>query len=120
MAASAGDVARLRRMVAEPTTATYSDATLEDIIERYPVADAAGVFPDEEGWAANAYDLNAAAAEVWAEKAAALAANFGFTADGATFHREQAHSHALKQARFFAARRGVATVRLVTEGVGSE
>jgi hypothetical protein len=116
MAASAGDVTRLRRMVAEPTTTTYSDSLLEDAIERYPVPDAAGLFPEHDDWTAT-YDLHAAASEVWSEKAAALAGNFDFTADGATFRREQVHANALKQARYHAARRAWGTVTMARDDI---
>lgn len=64
----AADVQSLRRMVAEPSEATYSDAVLRDIISRYPFQDAAGLGPSDTGWVPR-YDLNAAAADVWDEKA---------------------------------------------------
>lgn len=111
MAASAADIASVRRMVAEPTTATYSDATLTTIIERYPLPDASNELPmDEDGTTVNSewvatYDLNAAAADVWMEKAAALAGGYDFTADGATFNRSQAMKQAREMASFYRSRR---------------
>ena len=92
------DVARLRRMTAEPTTAVYSDAALQAAIERYPVADRDDIYPDEAGWLPS-YDLAMAAAEVWAEKATVVAANFDFDADGASYKRSQQYEHYVKQAR---------------------
>lgn len=113
MTATAAMVTRLRRMVAEPDAGNgYTDGVLTDAIERYPVLDAAGRASTDTGWAAD-YDLSAAAAEVWSEKAAVLAGQYDFTADGATFRRDQAHAHALKQARHHAARRQVGTVAIV-------
>ena len=95
---SATDLDRLRRMVAEPTTATYSDAMLVDAIERYPVPDPDDVWPDEAGWYPT-YDLAMAAAEIWSEKATMVAANFDFSADGANFSKSQQYEHFLGQAR---------------------
>lgn len=115
MTATAAMVTRLRRMVAEPTDGNgYTDAVLTDAIERYPVLDAAGRTATDTGWTA-AYDLYAAAADVWSEKAATVAVNFDFTADGATFRRDQVHAHALQQARYHAARRSVGTVAIVRD-----
>lgn len=115
MAATAAQVARLRRMVAESDDSNgYTDAVLEDAIERYGLIDADGLRPDETDWAGE-YDLNAAAADVWAEKAASLAAAFDFGADGSTFARSQAHSQAAKMVRYYTARRGPTTVTVVSD-----
>jgi len=92
------DVLRLRRMVAEPTEAIYTDAILTAAIERYPVPDPDDVYPDEYGWLPS-YDLALAAAEIWAEKAGAVAANFDFQADGANFAKSQQYEHYNQQAR---------------------
>lgn len=105
------EIAQLRRMINEPTTATYSDATLEDYIEAHAVADERGVQPFEmdfsttpptrtavEQWIAT-YDLNAAAAQLWEEKAAAVASGFAFTADGATHHRDQRYQQYMQMAQ---------------------
>ena len=116
MAASAAEVARLRRMVGEPTTTTYSDDDLEGYIERYPLEDARGEYPTVESettpgtleenpdWTAT-YDLNAAAAEIWAEKAATLAQDYDFKADNANYKRSQAYEQAMKQSRYYQSRR---------------
>lgn len=95
---TAADLARLRRMAAESGTATYSDDTLGSVIARYPLPDAAGEFPLLASGSANpdwvaTYDLAAAAADVWEEKAMGQSDNFAFTADGATFHKEQQYDH---------------------------
>ncbi len=72
----ASAVADLRRMVAEPGGTTYTDAVLRSIIARYPFQDAAGLGPVDTGWVPR-YDLNAAAADVWAEKEATAQATAG-------------------------------------------
>lgn len=104
MTVAAADIARLRRMVAEPTTTTYSDSVLTETIERYPVVDADGLAPDDDDWTAT-YDLSAAAADVWGEKAAALATAFDFTADGGSFSRSQMVKQAQTMASYYRSRR---------------
>jgi len=120
MAATAAQIAQVRRMVAEPTSATYSDTLISDAILRYPVPDSAGVYPtDLDGIAESAwvetYDLNAAAAEIWTEKAAALASGYDFAADGGDFKRSQAMANAQKMASYYASRRYARGVRMKAE-----
>jgi hypothetical protein len=104
-------------MVAEPTATTYTDALLTTAIEKYPVMDERGQVPytwddsttpptqdENEDWAPT-YDLNAAAADIWDEKAAGLAGKYDFSADGGTYHRSQAYEQAQKMARQYRSRR---------------
>lgn len=95
---------QLRRMVAEPTQDTYSDATLSAYLERYPLPDALGAQPADSAWLGS-WDENAAAADVWQEKAAAFASDFDFSADGGQYSRSQVHKQMLDIARSFRARR---------------
>lgn len=111
-------------MTAEPTEETYSDAALATMIETYPLVDARGEEPLIESettpgtleanpdWVAT-YDLAAAAADIWAEKAGALAADYDYQAGGGRFDRSQAYEQAMKQSRFYRARRSPSTVTLV-------
>lgn len=113
----AADIARMRRMIAEPTADNYTDDVLSETIERYPIADVTGEQPlDEDGIANSAwtatYDMNAAAAELWAEKAATLATRFDFSADGASFQRSQAAAQARQMAAFYRSRRTARSARL--------
>jgi len=110
--ASVEDVARLRRMVAEPTEENYSDEDLATCIERYPLIDPSGYDPDEDDWTPT-YDLCAAAAEVWEEKASAVAGAFDFQADGASYSRSQIVAQYQRQAARYRARRAPRTIRLV-------
>jgi hypothetical protein len=113
MSASAADIARLRRMVAEPTDASgYTDPVLSAALERYPLIDADGLDSTDADWTA-VYDVNAAAAEVWQEKSASVAAAYDFDADGASFKRSQQHAQAAKMARYYASRRAPGTVQMV-------
>jgi len=95
------DVSTLRRMVAEPTTTTYSDSLLSEYIGKYPLTDSYGYEPDETSWTPT-YDLNRAASVIWYEKAMLYVGDYAFTADGSTFHREQAYAQAMKAASRYA------------------
>lgn len=101
MAITASTIARVRLMTNEPTDSTYSDAAIEERILEHPLPDSAGVAPGGEGWVPT-YDLNVLAAEIWNEKAAALASKFSFSADGASFNLNQAYDNAMKMAAYYA------------------
>lgn len=108
-------VAWLRRLTAEPLeSSTYSDAALVETIERYPLPDAAGVAPTDAAWAGS-WDINPAAADIWEEKAAAVAAAFDFAADGGDYKRSQVYGQMVQQARRFRMRRSTATLTMVAE-----
>ena len=122
MSATAAQIARLRRMVAEPDETTYLDTDLAGYIEDYPLVDERGEEPytwdtstepptqdDNDNWIAT-YDLNAAAADIWEEKAATLAQDFDFSADGASFSRSQAYEQMMRSARYYRSRRSLKTV----------
>lgn len=120
MSASAEQIERLRRMVAEPTAETYSDAMLAAAIEARPVVDSAGRRPrdtsgvENRSWAPT-YDLAAAAADLWEEKAAALAANYDFNADGGDYKRSQAFAQAQKMVHHYRSRVVVSSVPIVRD-----
>lgn len=116
-------IARFRRMIAEPTAATYDDGELETIITRYPLNDRRGlqsdyirdwnppVYVSNPDWIAT-YDMNAAAAAVWTEKAAAIAAcSFDFKTDAGSFSKSQKYTAYMQQARYYAARRMVKPIK---------
>ncbi len=131
MTVTAEQLARLRRMVAEPgATSTYTDAALALYVERYALDDDLGEPPLTMGtawppalvpnpWWKPTYDLNAAAADVWEEKAGAVATSFDFTTDGQSFSRSQSFEMAMKQARFYRARRAMRSVTLRPEPIRS-
>lgn len=114
-------------MVAEPTTATYSDAALQGYIERYPMIDERGEPPytwntatqppsqdDNPDWIAT-YDLHRAAADVWDEKAGALAGRFSFSEGSARYEVSNAYEQAMKQARYHRSRRSLKTITARSE-----
>lgn len=115
-------VARVRRMVAEPTTTTYDDAAVRQIIaamvvtDRATVARAGGVsdvvdvryIPQPPQ-----FDLNAAAALIWEEKLAALvgAGTYDLDADGESFALSQRVTQFEKLVAYYLSRRRVTSVR---------
>lgn len=136
-AVTAAQLLTLRRMVAEPLTTNYSDALLTTIIESYPTMDENGesyrihaadsndtvVYTADmdvldlvanEDWIPT-YDLNAAASQVWQEKSAVPAADYDYNADGGSFSRSQVFEQAMKQARYYAAKRRASTITLKPE-----
>jgi len=122
MAATAAQIARLRRMVDEPDDTTYDDDAITDYIERYPLVDERGEKPytwdtstqpptqDENDDWIDTYDLNAAAADIWEEKAATVAEDFDFRADGGQYSRGQAYEHYMKMVALFRSRRSMRTI----------
>lgn len=114
MAATAPQIARLRRMVNEPTDANgYTSLVLAEVIERYPLLDADGYEQGDTDWV-ETWDLNAAAHEIWTEKAAPKVDNMDFSADGSTFKQQQQFSNAMKMARHYGARRSPGSIQVVT------
>ena len=104
MAASAFHVLRLKRMVDEVDNESYMDGDLAVYIEQYPLPDADGLEPDEDDWTAT-YDLAAAAADVWEEKAGVYHDKFTFAAAGeATYQRSTKYDNAMKQVRYYRSR----------------
>jgi hypothetical protein len=122
--ATAGQIARLRRMVDESDETTYTDEALAEYIEERPSMDERGEMPyewdtttepptqdDNDNWI-ETYDLAAAAADVWGEKAAVLAQDYDTNADGASLARSQVYEQAMKQARYWGSRRKPSTIAL--------
>lgn len=125
MAATDAQITQLRRMTGLVGSSDYSDSELVAYIERYPLLDELGNEPyswdtatdppfqdSNEAWIPT-YDLNAAAADIWQERAAALAGNFDFSADGGSYQRSQAFKQFMDQARYYKARRSMRNVRSI-------
>lgn len=113
MGATTDQLQRLRRMVAEPNAENgYTDNVLRKMLEGYPLPDDSGKLPTDQGWDSTSLDLHAAAGDIWTEKAAAVAADFAFSADGASYSRQQVYEQYNKQARFHNARRAARSERV--------
>lgn len=124
MTPTSDDIARIRRMIAEPTTTTYTDQVLREWLARYALVDRNGIEPqylaqysppiyaDNTDWIAT-YDFNAVAADVWAEKASSLASRYDFRDDrGQDFKRSQGYQQALAQSRYYRSRRASGHIQL--------
>lgn len=109
MAASSSDIGTLRRWAAEPDATTFVDADLATVIERYPVQDADGYDPEDDDWTAT-YDLHAAAADIWQEKAVGTIGDYDFSADGGRYDRSQVHQAMMRQVHHHLARRRPAAI----------
>jgi len=126
MAATAAQIAQLRRMVGESDILDpYTDGVLTTYIESYPVMDERGEAPytwdtstepptqdENDNWI-DTYDLHAAAADVWEEKAATVSVDFDFSADGGKYTRSQVYGQYMAAARMHKARRYSKTATLI-------
>ena len=103
---------RLRRMTAEPITSdTYTQAEMQEVLERYPLPDANGLAPTATLWA-GAWDVNRAAADIWDEKASLFATDFDFAADGGDYKRSQVYMQMLGMARRYRSLRSTSVLVL--------
>lgn len=123
MAVTASQIAMLRRMIDEHGTDTYTDEDITSYIEAASLPDSENHDPDETDWIPT-YDLNAAAAAIWDEKAAALSSRFDFDADGGSYKRNQLYTNAVKMSNRYRSRRKMKAILLVKypkeEIIGSE
>lgn len=128
MAATDAQKSELRRMcnLVESDT-TYTATLLATFIERYPLLDERGEEPytwdtstspptqdANEDWIAT-YDLHAAAADVWQERAAALVDQFDFSDGNAKFNLKQKRDAYMERVRYHGARRRPGTIRQFVE-----
>lgn len=107
------DVRRLRRMVNEKDDSTYNDDDIRAYLEAWPLVDSLGKTADDDGWS-EAYDLHAAAAEIWDEKAAAASVKHDFNADGASFSSSQLYDHCMRQSKHHRALQKAQVKRAIT------
>jgi hypothetical protein len=91
-------------MAGDPPVAEFDDFYIWDRIEERPLPDADGREPGVPGWVPT-YDLNLAAAALWDERAARVASEFDFQADGARYDLSARVRQYERQARKFRAQR---------------
>ena len=125
MSATAAMSARLRRMVDEPTEDTWDDAAINEYIETYPLIDVLGTDPQEVDYSTTpptisekdewipTYDLHAAAADIWEEKAATIADEFNFSADGGSFSRSKKYDQYMGKSRYHSGKRSAKSIELL-------
>jgi hypothetical protein len=123
MTATAAMIAKVRKNVNEPDDSNgYTDALITTYIENYPLIDPRGEEPftwdtssqpptedTNENWIAT-YDLAAASADIWEEKAAVVAQDFNMDADGGRYDRNQVRENYMKQARYYRSKRSPSTI----------
>lgn len=108
--------ARLERMTAASYHPKLDAAEVAELVVIAARADAVGHAPDHADWTPT-YDLNAAAAEGWRWKAAKVAGNYDFGADGASFSRAQVAKECREQVALYAKRArsaGIQTLQATT------
>lgn len=127
MSATAVQVRKLLRAVDEPAAGVYSYDELKEILEEFPLIDKEGtepqylqtpatattppVYADNPYWIPT-YDVHAAAASIFEEKAAKAAQDFKFSADGGSYERNQVYDQYMQLVRFHQARRSPGTITL--------
>lgn len=111
MSATEAQIAQIRRMVNEPTETNYDDDAVAVYIEACPLIDTEGRDTDHASYV-DTYDLNCAAANIWAEKTAALAGSYDFDSDGGAFNRSQMFEQAKKMATYYKSRSAITAITL--------
>jgi len=112
MSATAAMISQVRQQANEPVASSlYSDETIRELIERYPLIDSDGYDPDDDNWTAT-YDTSAATADLWQIKAGALADTVDMSADGISASLSQRHGQHVLQARFWRSRSAVRGVTI--------
>ena len=127
MSATAAMRSTLRRYIAEADDSNgYDNETLDGVIESYPVLDERGEEPytwdtstqpptqdSNDDWIVT-YDLHAAAAQVWEEKAGGVAHLFTFSADGGQYVRSETYKQMMQMVSYHRARRVPGNQRVVS------
>lgn len=95
--------AELAAMVVADEDPRLPDETLNVLLERAAVRDAAGRLPAAPDWTPT-FDLDRAAANGWRLKAGRVAGDFNILIDGHKFDRAQRYAQFMEQAREYDAR----------------
>lgn len=106
-------VLQLRRLVNEADETVYPDAALLATLLLLPLPDRNGLAPDDEDWSGR-WDVYAAAAQIWDEKAAKVVGTYDFSSDGASFQRSQIVQQYREQARYMRARGSARSIPIST------
>lgn len=93
---------RLVSMLGGDARPVLTDAEVDALLDAYAARDTDGLAPTDTGWAGEWY-MNAAAAEGWRWKAAKVAGDYTFMADGAQFSKGQVLANCERMAAQYAA-----------------
>ena len=77
------------------------DDVVDALLLRFRIADTVGLRPDDDGWT-ETWALNAAAAEGWRMKGAAVAGDFNFSADDASYSKGDVMAKCLEMEQRYA------------------
>lgn len=105
------DITRLRRYIAEPTEANYTNTELAMLIEASALADVDGNTPGQPEWQPT-YDMFRVASDIWLEKSSAVADEFDFTADGGSFQRSQKVAQYIRQSTYYKSRSKASSLQM--------
>jgi hypothetical protein len=94
---------QLHRMLSADAEPALDMEDLHTLLRLHRIIDANGYAPTHERWTPT-FDLYAAVAEGWRWKAAKAAERFSFSADGASYNRDQIYTHCMEQAKRYSAR----------------
>lgn len=89
--------------VAAASRPVLSTETLNRVLDQWATPDTEGRPASDSAWVGS-WDLNAAAAEGWRLKAAAVAGDFNFSADGASYSKADVLAHCLEMETKYASR----------------
>lgn len=99
---------RLINMVAADSRPVLSSGAapsdIESLLDLARRPDSSGRAVNETGWVAENWDLNAAAAEGWRWKAARVAGDFSFSADGASYQKADVLANCLTMEQTYLAK----------------
>jgi len=93
----------LGEKVAATSRPILADAVVAALLDAYPMRDADGREPQDDGWVGT-WDLNAAAAEGWRMKAGKVAGDFNFSADGASYSKADVLAQCLEMEAKYASK----------------
>lgn len=93
----------LERMTSADTDPWLSMDDIDALLLLARRPDRDGRNPDDPAWI-ETWDLNVAAAEGWRWKAGKVAERFAFSADGASYNRDQVWQHCQTQAAMYSRR----------------
>lgn len=94
---------QLYRMLAADAEPALDLEDLHTLLRLHRIIDTNGYPPTDERWTPT-FDLYAAVAEGWRWKAAKAAERFSFSADGASYNRDQIYTHCMEQAKRYSSR----------------
>lgn len=117
MSATDAQIAQVKRMTGTIETTTWTNELVGTYIEKYSLLDERGEVPytwdtstspptedENDDWIPT-YDLNAAAADIWGERAATVADDFTFSADGGSYSLSDVIKHYQERERYYRSRR---------------